>query len=383
MSAVTLRVVLDYAGPDAPNGTSRYAIELTRALIATAPRGCDVSGFIPSSPEAVYDAVAAELPGLTSVFRSALDRRQLRAAWQHGFTRLPGTGLIHAPSLFAPLYRHDRLNPDGEQIVVTVPDAVAWTDPQSLPSSRVSWFRAMGRRAERHADAVVVPSHAVATELADSLSLGDRIRVIPAAPSLAIQAESRADDAARAEELALPERYMLAVGPFRHRDSVSELLEALAAPGAPAGPLVLVGSVDVPELTIDDAARDAGLDPARVIALGPVDDAHLGTVYRRAAALIVPSRDGGFALPVLEAMSQGVPVVHADSPGIGEIAADAGLAVARDASGTYPQRLAEALASILDDDQLASRLSIAGRDRARAFSWRDTAEKVWQLHADL
>ncbi len=40
-------------------------------------------------------------------------------------------------------------------------------------------------------------------------------------------------------------------------------------------------------------------------------------------------------------------------------------------------------AGVLGDDELAERLRIAGRDRARAFSWRDAAEKVWQLHADL
>ena len=38
---------------------------------------------------------------------------------------------------------------------------------------------------------------------------------------------------------------------------------------------------------------------------------------------------------------------------------------------------------VVTDLELASRLGIAGLDRARAFSWRDSADKVWQLHADL
>ena len=38
---------------------------------------------------------------------------------------------------------------------------------------------------------------------------------------------------------------------------------------------------------------------------------------------------------------------------------------------------------MLGDQTLANRLSIVGSDRARAFSWRDSAERVWQLHADL
>jgi hypothetical protein len=38
---------------------------------------------------------------------------------------------------------------------------------------------------------------------------------------------------------------------------------------------------------------------------------------------------------------------------------------------------------VLGDTKLAERLRIFGSDRAKAFTWRDTAERVWQLHADL
>jgi hypothetical protein len=38
---------------------------------------------------------------------------------------------------------------------------------------------------------------------------------------------------------------------------------------------------------------------------------------------------------------------------------------------------------VLDDGALRERLSVLASDRARAFSWRDSAERVWQLHADL
>jgi hypothetical protein len=57
--------------------------------------------------------------------------------------------------------------------------------------------------------------------------------------------------------------------------------------------------------------------------------------------------------------------------------------VPRDDAAGYPERLAEALARVVGDRELAERLSVSGVDRARAFSWRDSAEKVWQLHADI
>ena len=41
------------------------------------------------------------------------------------------------------------------------------------------------------------------------------------------------------------------------------------------------------------------------------------------------------------------------------------------------------MSSALSDTALYERLSVGGYDRSQAFSWRDSAEKVWQLHADL
>ncbi|MCC6854895.1 MAG: glycosyltransferase family 1 protein, partial [Microbacteriaceae bacterium] len=106
----TLRVIVDEMLSGAPGGVSRYAEELTRALISTAPKGVAIEGLVSASTEPEYERITERLPGLATLYKSALQRRELSSAWQHGFTRLPGTGMVHAPSLFAPLAKHDRLN---------------------------------------------------------------------------------------------------------------------------------------------------------------------------------------------------------------------------------------------------------------------------------
>jgi hypothetical protein len=95
--------------------------------------------------------------------------------------------MIHSPSLLAPLARHDRLNDVGEQTVVTISDAFAWTHPESMPSRKAAWTIAMAKRAHRHADAVVVPTHATADRLAEFIDFGDRIRIIGGAPSTLLE----------------------------------------------------------------------------------------------------------------------------------------------------------------------------------------------------
>jgi len=377
----TLRVVLDEVGSRTPSGIGRYALELTRALIETAARGIDVAGIVASSPGEEYQRIERELPGLTALHKSALDRRQLAAAWQHGFSRLPGEGMVHAPSLLAPLYRHDRLNNPGEQFVVTVHEATPWTHPETMSSRAVAWHKAMARRAERYADAVVVPTHAVADELQGAVDFGERIRVIAGAVSseLTVPADISVADA-RAEALGLPERYVLAVGPLEKRKGIPDLLWAMGDVHAPDVPLVLVGVGDV---DVDEVRQQAHIDVGRVITLGRLDDADLAVAYARAAVVVVPSLSDGFGLPALEAMGLGAPVVHSDAPALIEVCSDAGIIVPRlDAAG-YPRRLADAIQGVLDDPSLATQLSVRGRDRAGAFSWRDSAEKTWQLHADL
>ena len=103
----------------------------------------------------------------------------------------------------------------------------------------------------------------------------------------------------------------------------------------------------------------------------------------RAAVFVLPSIEEGFGLPLIEAFTFGTPVVHSDVPALTEVAADAGIVVQREDVADYAERLATAIASVVDDATLAERLRFQGLDRAKAFSWRASAEKVWQLHADL
>jgi glycosyltransferase involved in cell wall biosynthesis len=117
--------------------------------------------------------------------------------------------------------------------------------------------------------------------------------------------------------------------------------------------------------------------------LGHLTDADLAVVLDRATIFVFPSRAEGFGLPIVEAFHFGTPVIHSDDPAILEVSGGAGLSVERDGAGSYAERLAAAIGSVLEDGELRARLAVHSADRSRAFSWRDSAERVWQLHADL
>lgn len=382
----TLRVVVDDIVAPRPGGPGRYAEELTRALIEVAPPDCDVTGIVSASPDDDYDRLRMLLPGLADLTPMPLSRSQLRRAWRTGITNVPGTtmtdaGMVHAPSLLAPLGKHDRINDVGNQTVVTIHDVVPWTHPDTLNPRKVAWFKAMAKRARKFADAVVVPTHAVAAELNGIMDFGDRIRVIGGAVSPKLTVPVDAD--ARAIRLDLPERYILSVGTLESRKGLEPLIRSLAHPDAVDLPLIIVGPPGWGELDAAAIAADAELPAHRVRALGFLADADLAVAIDRATVFAFPSIAGGFGLPMIEAFSFGTPVVHSDAPALVEVAAGAGVVVPRDDVENYPERLAQSIASVVEDRQLAERLRYQGLDRAGAFSWRDSAQKVWQLHADL
>ena len=377
----TLRMIIDQILAPVPGGIGRYAEELTRALIETAPPGCTVEGIVSSSTDAQYELLGEKLPGLSAVYKTALARRELSAAWQHGFTRLPGKGMVHATSLLAPLSRHDRVNGTGEQIAVTIHDVVPWTHPETLTAHGANWHKAMAKRAHRYADAVVVPTHAVADQLAEIIDFGERVRVIGSAVSSKLSRPADADE--RAARLGLPDRYVLAVGTLEPRKALGPLIASFGESGATDLPLLIVGPAGWGGIDVDSIAAEAGLEPGRVRPLGYLSDEDLSVALERATVFVMPSLAEGFGLPIIEAFNFGTPVVHSDDAALVEVGGGAGLVVERDDAEGYPRRLADAIRQITDDAELANRLGQSGLDRAHLFSWRNSAEKVWQLHADL
>lgn len=377
----TLSVIVDPIVAPLSGGVGRYTEELTRELIRVAPAGCDVAGLVAASTPDEDARLRMLLPGIGDIHRSRMPRNARELAWRMGFGGVKGKGMVHSTSLLAPLSRHDRLNNEADQIVVTVHDVISWTHPETLSRQHVAWHKAMTKRAHRFADAVVVPSHAVASQLGELFDFGDRIRVIGGAVSSKLQVPVDAD--ARAKRLGLPERYLLSVGTLEPRKGLTALIRSLAEPDAADLPLLIVGPEGWGGVDIAAIAAEAGLGEGRVRALGFLADADLAVALDRASVFVYPSIAAGQGLPVVEAFHFGTPVVHSDEPAVLEVAADAGIAVEREDTDGYPARLASAIVSVVHDPALAERLHYTGLDRAGAFSWRDSAQKVWQLHADL
>ncbi len=129
---------------------------------------------------------------------------------------------------------------------------------------------------------------------------------------------------------------------------------------------------------VECGPKDPGARLPFVRYAGYVDDAELATLYRRATALVVPSRYEGFGLPAAEAMWAGGRVVCADASSLPEVVGEAGL--------LFPwhdaEALAERLARLLDDSELRERLTREGQVRAGRFLWAETARRTLEVFDD-
>ena len=157
--------------------------------------------------------------------------------------------------------------------------------------------------------------------------------------------------------------YVLFVGAIQQR---KDPLAAAAAASANGLPLVVVGPEKEARLAAE--LRLAGADVR-----GYVRKAELAQLYRGAAVLVLPSRYEGFGLPVVEAMASGTPVVAAPDEALREVAGDA-------AVFAEPAELGRAVRAALDDRE---RLVAAGLERARLYTWDETARRTLEVYREL
>jgi glycosyltransferase involved in cell wall biosynthesis len=113
--------------------------------------------------------------------------------------------------------------------------------------------------------------------------------------------------------------------------------------------------------------------------LSAVPDRDLVLLYNAATAFVFPSLYEGFGLPVLEAMACGTPVVATNLTSVPEVTGDAAKLVdPRDEDAFLA-----ALTGILTDPEERARLSRAGLERARQFSWERAAQQTLDLYRDV
>jgi glycosyltransferase involved in cell wall biosynthesis len=248
-------------------------------------------------------------------------------------------------------------------------DAAVFDHPEAYTAAFVCWYRLLFRRLARRGAGLLTVSAFSRARLSAGLGVPQsRIAVVPNGGDHLDDVQ--ADDAVLSRHGLRPGRFLLAVASANPNKNLQALLSAFERLSADTDcQLVIVGGGNRRVF-----ARHGVACPVGTVHVGYQDDAALKSLYRHAAALVFPSLYEGFGLPPLEAMACGCPVAASSAAALPEVCGDAALYF----DPRSVDDIADALRRVLGDGGLRERLGRAGRARAQAFRWSDSARV---LHA--
>lgn len=260
----------------------------------------------------------------------------------------------------------------SEHIRVSTPSVVTFHDliplrfPEFFPD--VAGHRAVLRHCARTAAAIVASSQATANDIAEWFpEATDRLVMVPLGTPALPEPDSCAAFSARP--------FVLHVGRRDGYKNFPALVEAMSHPQLDEFALVCFGGG--PFRTNEWAELNARGIAERAIQVSG-DDRLLVRLYRQARCLVHPSLYEGFGLPLVEAMSQGCPIVSTGGGAASEIVGSA--AVLADPGA---EALADAMVALAGSDERRASHARAGRERARAFSWERTARGLIDVYEQV
>lgn len=248
----------------------------------------------------------------------------------------------------------------------------------SLQHNLWHWLSRPKRHAKR-ADRIIVDSDSTKDDLINYYNIGaDKISVVPLGVDDQFRPIEKKDgrlDIVKAKYF-LPDKFALYLGTLEPRKNIESIISAFAQFGLkhPDYSLVIAGSPGWKYRSIISAARSTGL-AGKILFTGFIEDQDKSSVYNLAEFFLYPSFFEGFGLPVLEAMSCGVPTITSNRSSLPEVAGDAALMV-------DPYNVAEliwAMEELVGDKNLYGELKRRGLDKSKNFSWDKCAQATLDI----
>lgn len=359
---------LIFLEPGETGGMEIVARKLIPALVEVR-KDIRLTAFVSRDAAGAADAPWGELvPAVTVPVRARSRADRVRGEQQllPLLARRAGVDIVHSLASTGPAWGRFRR-------VVTVHDLIYRFYPEAHTPVRALAMRVLVPLAAHTAHRVTADSESTREDLVRYLRVRrDKIDVVPLGVSAPTVTPTPGEELRRRLDLG-EGRLLLAVGAKRPHKNLMRLLDALARIPAERRPLlVLPGyTMEGHDRELEQHASQLGVS-AHVRIPGWVSESDLEGLYDLASVAVVPSLYEGFGLAVLEAMARGTPVACSNRSSVPEVAGDAALLF----DPENPVEIADAVERLLGNEREAERLSRAGRKRAEAFTWEQTARMM-------
>lgn len=239
---------------------------------------------------------------------------------------------------------------------------------------RNTWARRY-RFSARAADAVIVPSESTKLDVHRHYQISNDKIVV--APQGVDDCFKPSDDAGllaktRRHYFGDDRPFILWVGTMAQRRNIPSLIRAFALlkkrENIPHG-LLLIGGNPVP-IPVAKMARELGVeDSVKHFDVAFKNHKDIVPVYNAADLYVSASFYEAFSLTICEAMACGLPVIATNCDGLAEVVGDAGILV----DTPTPEAIADAMWSILNDQQRKAEFANKSLQRAQLFTYENTA----------
>ena len=280
--------------------------------------------------------------------------------------------VFHSPDFIPPLR-------GARQHIITVHDLTFLHYPQFVTPDSRRYYNDQIEKAVQQAAHILTDSEASKNDMIALLGVpADKITVHMLGVDERFVPFNAAD---RIAALGLPAEYVLFVGTLEPRKNLPGLLAAYRKllerlPAAP--PMLLVGKKGwyFAELQAQINALHLG---DRLIWREDIGDSDLPAVYNQASLLALPSFYEGFGFPALEAMACGTVPVVSNRSSLPEVVGAVGAQVDPDDHDGW----AAAMERVLLDDSWRLEQRRAGLERARQFTWEQTAQLALGIYEQV
>jgi len=267
----------------------------------------------------------------------------------------------------------------GIKTVVTIHDLIFLRFPDFYNPVNVFIYRKKMEYACKIADRIVAISSQTKEDLIKFLNVNpDKIDVIGQSCNSDFRRRvSKEEFQLTKVKHNLPEYYLLYVGTIEDRKNLINILKALKEKRIEI-PLVVIGRKTDYYVKVIKPFLDAE-DPVNIIFPEDVSNNELPALYQNALCFIYPSFFEGFGIPILEAITSGIPVITSKGSCFEETGGPCSIYI----DPHKPDEIGDAILKVTNNKQLRSDMVEAGYEHAKLFLPEYIAARYMNLYKSL
>lgn len=285
-----------------------------------------------------------------------------------------GTDLLHGLSNELPVTK-----PTGLKTIVTVHDLIFMRYPDLYNKIDVKIYKRKLKNACESADKIIAISEQTSRDLQDMMGVdANRIEVVYQGCDSIFKQRVSTDQVAQVKtRYSLPDKFILSIGTIEPRKNALLILKALLKleRGISA---VLVGKSTAYQAELDKFISDNSLSD-RVRFIHHADFKDLTAIYQSCEVFVYPSRFEGFGIPIVEAITSGVPVIGAK----GSCLEEAGGPSSNYVDPDDDQALANRVSEIMSDAAMREKMVNESQDYIKKFEAPVIAERLMKIYESV